>query len=156
MVYICECLNLPEVAAYWQQVIDMNEYQKSRFTAKVVQSLFNTVSGKHIALLGFAFKKNTGDTRESPAIHVAKTLLDEGATLNIYDPKVEDAQIFEDLTHPSICESPERVRKVVKVYNDAYSATQGTHAIVVCTEWDEFIVSTFNDDLFMDNIFKAI
>lgn len=66
----------------------MNEYQKTRFTAKVVQALFNTVSGKHIALLGFAFKKNTGDTRESPAIHVAKTLLDEGATLNIYDPKV--------------------------------------------------------------------
>lgn len=89
MVYICECLNLPEVAAYWQQVIDMNEYQKSRFTAKVVQALFNTVSGKKITILGFAFKKNTGDTRESPAIHVAKTLLDEGATLHIYDPKVK-------------------------------------------------------------------
>lgn len=72
----------------------MNEYQKSRFTSKVVQSLFNTVSGKHIALLGFAFKKNTGDTRESPAIHVAKTLLDEGATLNIYDPKVSTSILF--------------------------------------------------------------
>ena len=79
---------MPDVAAYWQQVIDMNEYQKSRFTSKVIQSLFNTVSGKQVALLGFAFKKNTGDTRESPAIYVAKTLLDEGATLNIYDPKV--------------------------------------------------------------------
>ncbi|XP_017779773.1 PREDICTED: UDP-glucose 6-dehydrogenase-like isoform X2 [Nicrophorus vespilloides] len=140
LVYICECLNLPEVAAYWQQVIDMNEYQKSRFTAKVVQALFNTVSGKNIALLGFAFKKNTGDTRESPAIYVAKTLLDEGATLNIYDPKVEESQIFKDLTHPSICESPEQVRKTVKVCEDAYSATKGTHAIVVCTEWDEFMV----------------
>lgn len=81
-------MNLPEVAAYWQQVIDMNEYQKSRFTAKVIQALFNTVSGKKVTLLGFAFKKNTGDTRESPAIHVAKTLLDEGASINIYDPKV--------------------------------------------------------------------
>ncbi|XP_017776179.1 PREDICTED: UDP-glucose 6-dehydrogenase-like isoform X2 [Nicrophorus vespilloides] len=140
LVYICECLNLPEVAAYWQQVIDMNEYQKSRFTAKVVRALFNTVSGKNIALLGFAFKKNTGDTRESPAIYVAKTLLDEGATLNIYDPKVEESQIFKDLTHPSICESPEQVRKTVKVCGDAYSATKGTHAIVVCTEWDEFMV----------------
>lgn len=139
LVYICESLNLPEVAAYWQQVIDMNEYQKSRFTSKVIQSLFNTVSGKHIALLGFAFKKNTGDTRESPAIHVAKTLLDEGATLNIYDPKVEESQIFDDLTHPAICESPEKVRKVVKVFHNAYSATQGTHAIIVCTEWDEFV-----------------
>lgn len=88
LVYICECLNLPEVAAYWQKVIDINEYQKSRFTAKVVEALFNTVSGKNIAILGFAFKKNTGDTRETPALHVAKTLIDEGATLNIYDPKV--------------------------------------------------------------------
>lgn len=89
LVYICECLNLPEVAAYWQQVIDMNEYQKSRFSAKVIESLFNTVTDKRIAMLGFAFKKNTGDTRESPAIHVAKTLLDEGAVLHIYDPKVD-------------------------------------------------------------------
>lgn len=88
LVYICECLNLPEVAAYWQQVIDMNEYQKSRFSAKVIESLFNTVTDKRISMLGFAFKKNTGDTRESPAIHVAKTLLDEGAMLHIYDPKV--------------------------------------------------------------------
>ncbi|XP_031347802.1 UDP-glucose 6-dehydrogenase isoform X1 [Photinus pyralis] len=144
LVYICECLNLPEVAAYWQQVIDMNEYQKTRFTAKVVQALFNTVSGKQIALLGFAFKKNTGDTRESPAIHVAKTLLDEGATLHIYDPKVEESQIFEDLTHPSICESPEYVRKSVKIHEDAYTATAGTHAIVLCTEWDEFICLDYN------------
>lgn len=143
LVYICECLSLPEVAVYWQQVIDMNEYQKSRFTAKVIQSLFNTVSGKHIAVLGFAFKKNTGDTRESPAIHVVKTLLDEGATINIYDPKVLESQIFADLTHPSICESPEYVRKAVKVYKDAYTATEKAHAIIVCTEWDEFITLDF-------------
>jgi UDPglucose 6-dehydrogenase len=70
------------------QVIDMNEYQKSRFSAKVIESLFNTVSDKQITVLGFAFKKDTGDTRESPAIHVATTLLDEGAKLHIYDPKV--------------------------------------------------------------------
>ncbi|CAB0044997.1 unnamed protein product [Trichogramma brassicae] len=87
LVYICECLNLPEVAAYWQQVIDMNEYQKSRFSAKVIESLFNTVTDKKISILGFAFKKNTGDTRESPAIHVARTLIDEGAKVHIYDPK---------------------------------------------------------------------
>lgn len=90
LVYICECLNLPEVAAYWQQVISMNEHQKSRFTAKIVESLFNTVSGKNICILGFAFKKNTGDTRESPSIYVSKTLLDEGASLRIYDPKVKN------------------------------------------------------------------
>ncbi|EFN75169.1 UDP-glucose 6-dehydrogenase [Harpegnathos saltator] len=139
LVYICECLNLPEVAAYWQQVIDMNEYQKSRFSAKVIESLFNTVTDKRIAMLGFAFKKNTGDTRESPAIHVAKTLLDEGAVLHIYDPKVEEAQIIEDLTHPSVTSNPEHVKSRISIYKDAYSATKNTHAIVLCTEWDEFI-----------------
>lgn len=70
------------------QVIDLNEYQKTRFTKKIVELLFNTVSDKKLAILGFAFKKDTGDTRESPAIYVAKTLLDEGAKLHIYDPKV--------------------------------------------------------------------
>ncbi|XP_065160265.1 UDP-glucose 6-dehydrogenase-like isoform X2 [Atheta coriaria] len=145
LVYICECLNLPEVAAYWQQVIDMNEYQKSRFTAHVVRELFNTVSGKQIALFGFAFKKNTGDTRESPAIYVANTLLVEGATLNIYDPKVEESQIFNDLTHPTICESPESVRKSVKICHNALEAAKGCHAIVVCTEWDEFITLNYED-----------
>lgn len=128
------------MAAYWQQVVDMNEYQKSRFTAKVIQSLFNTVSGKTVTILGFAFKKNTGDTRETPAIHVAKTLLDEGATLKIYDPKVEEEQIFYDLTHPSVCESPDAVKNAISIYQDAYSACEKSHAIVLCTEWDEFKV----------------
>ncbi|XP_075228667.1 UDP-glucose 6-dehydrogenase sgl [Lycorma delicatula] len=147
LVYICECLNLPEVAAYWQQVIDINEYQKSRFSAKVIGSLFNTVTDKKIALLGFAFKKDTGDTRESPAIHVAKTLLDEGAKLHIYDPKVESAQIIEDLTYAI---DDYHVKKSVSLYNDAYSATAGTHAIVVCTEWDEFITLDYK------NIYNAM
>lgn len=75
-------------------MIDLNEYQKSRFSAKVIASLFNTVTDKKIAILGFAFKKDTGDTRESPAIHVAKTLLDEGARLHIYDPKVSSVNLF--------------------------------------------------------------
>ncbi|GLH10562.1 UDP-glucose 6-dehydrogenase [Gryllus bimaculatus] len=138
LVYICECLNLPEVAAYWQQVITMNEYQKSRFSAKVIESLFNTVTDKQIAMLGFAFKKDTGDTRESAAISVATTLLDEGAQLHIYDPKVEKSQIIEDLTHPSVTEEPERVKSAITIHKDPYAATQGTHAIVLCTEWDEF------------------
>ncbi|KAF7998167.1 hypothetical protein HCN44_009565 [Aphidius gifuensis] len=135
LVYISECLNLPAVAAYWQQVIDMNEYQKTRFSAGVIESLFNTVTDKKITILGFAFKKNTGDTRESPAIHVAKTLLDEGAILHIYDPKVEESQIIEDLSMDHV---PDLKHKV-KIYPDAYSATKNTHAIVLCTEWDEFM-----------------
>lgn len=143
LVYICECLNLPEVAQYWQQVIDMNEYQKSRFSGKIVESLFNTVSDKRIAIFGFAFKKNTGDTRESPAIYVCKTLLVEGAVLNIYDPKVEPEHVMECLTHPSVTDDPENIRERVKIYNTAYEAAKGTHAIVLCTEWDEFIVSIF-------------
>ncbi|KAH0539551.1 UDP-glucose 6-dehydrogenase [Cotesia glomerata] len=135
LVYICECLNLPEVAAYWQQVIDMNEYQKSRFSTKVIESLFNTVTDKRITMLGFAFKKNTGDTRESPAISVAKNLLDEGAVLHIYDPKVEESQIIDNLSAFDV----DNIKNRVNIYHDAYSATKNTHAIVLCTEWDEFI-----------------
>ncbi|XP_033231209.1 UDP-glucose 6-dehydrogenase [Belonocnema kinseyi] len=139
LVYICECLNLPEVADYWQQVINMNEYQKSRFSAQVIESLFNTVTDKQIALLGFAFKKNTGDTRESPAIHVAKTLLDEGAKLHIYDPKVEEEQIMVDLSHSCVIAEPEMIKNRISIHKHAYDATKNTHAIVLCTEWDEFV-----------------
>lgn len=139
LVYMCECLNLPQVAAYWQQVLDMNDYQKCRFSQKIIESLFNTVTDKEIAILGFAFKKDTGDTRESPAISVCKTLLDEGARLHIYDPKVEPQRITEDLTHPSVTDDPEEVRKSIAIYEDPYKATAKTHAIVLCTEWDEFV-----------------
>lgn len=139
LVYLCEGLNLPEVAAYWQQVIDMNEYQKTRFSQKIIGCLFNTVSDKNISVLGFAFKKNTGDTRETPAITICKTLLVEGAMLNIYDPKVEPEQMMYELTNPFVTENPESVKKAVKIHSDPYSAVQGTHAIIVCTEWDEFV-----------------
>lgn len=138
LIYLCECLNLPEVAAYWQQVVNLNDYQKSRFTRKVIESLFNTVTDKKIAVLGFSFKKNTGDTRESPAITVCQTLLDEGAELHIYDPKVEYDQVMYELTHPTVTNDPERVQMNVKMHNSAYSAVSGVHAIVLCTEWDQF------------------
>ncbi|XP_058058705.1 UDP-glucose 6-dehydrogenase isoform X1 [Anopheles bellator] len=140
LVYICEGLNLPEVAAYWQQVIDMNDYQKTRFSQKIIECLFNTVTDKRISILGFAFKKNTGDTRETPAIAVCRTLLDEGAQLNVYDPKVEPEQILADLTHPAVTDSPEHVKRAVQIFADPYDAVRGTHALVVCTEWDEFVV----------------
>merc|ERR1719189_2848342 len=95
-------MGLKEVAAYWQQVIDMNDYQKLRFAQRIVRVMFNTVSGKKIALLGFAFKKNTGDTRESPSIDVAKTLLQDKAKISIYDPKVEHSQIRHDFNEYNI------------------------------------------------------
>lgn len=144
LVYICEQLKLPEVAVYWQQVIDMNEYQKHRFSQKIIECLFNTVSDKTIALLGFAFKKNTGDTRESPAISVCKTLLDEGAKLNIYDPKVEKSQIITDLTSAYVTDSPEKVKGALQMFDDPYTAVKNCHAIVICTEWDEFIELDYN------------
>merc|ERR1712242_525031 len=88
LVYISECLNLPEVAEYWSQVVSFNNFQRSRFAQRIVECLFNTITDKKICILGFAFKKNTGDTRESAAIYIARHLLDEGAHLSIYDPKV--------------------------------------------------------------------
>jgi len=119
----------------------MNEYQKSRFGQRIVQAMFNTITDKHITMLGFAFKKNTGDTRESPAIYVAKHLLEEGAYLRIYDPKVEREQITMDLSSDGdrgILDSK------VTIHDDPYEAAKGTHALVICTDWDEFNVNIFN------------
>ncbi|CAB4001132.1 UDP-glucose 6-dehydrogenase-like [Paramuricea clavata] len=138
LVYLCEALNLPEVAAYWHQVIKMNEYQRRRFANKIINALFNTVTDKKIGILGFAFKKNTGDTRESASIYICKYLLEEGARVTIYDPKVEEEQVYLELCHPSIAVDPEKVKKLVKVEKDAYTAVENAHALVVCTEWDEF------------------
>merc|ERR1712113_538855 len=97
LVYLCRSFGLPEVAEYWHQVIVMNDWQKKRFATNMVSSMFNTVSGKKIAVLGFAFMKDTGDTRETPAIDVCNALLSERAKLAIHDPKVEREQIYEDL-----------------------------------------------------------
>ncbi|XP_077559295.1 UDP-glucose 6-dehydrogenase sgl [Haemaphysalis longicornis] len=135
LVYLCECLKLPEVANYWYQVVEMNNFQRTRFAQRIIDRLFNTVAGKKLAVLGFAFKKNTGDTRESAAIYVCKHLIEEGAFLNIYDPKVPKQQIVDDLT----CMGERNdVLNQVEIFQDAYSAAQDTHAIVICTEWDEF------------------
>ncbi|KAG8911777.1 UDP-glucose 6-dehydrogenase 1 [Tulasnella sp. 408] len=92
LVYLSESLHLPEVAAYWRQVVEMNEYQKRRFSKRVVDTLFNTITGKRIAVLGFAFKADTGDTRESASITLIRDFLSERARVTIYDPKVEENQ----------------------------------------------------------------
>lgn len=102
LVYLSESLNLPQVADYWKQVITMNEYSKSRFAQKVVSTLFNTITAKKVAVLGFAFKKNTGDTRESAAISLCRYFRQENAFVAIYDPKVPEAQIWLDLTEPGV------------------------------------------------------
>ena len=131
LVYLCEYFGLPEVAAYWNTVIEMNDYQKRRFTQNVLSHLFNTVTDKKIALFGFAFKKDTNDTRESAAIYVGRDLLEEKAQLAIYDPKVSEAQVRKDLL-------VEAADSAVEVYSDPYEAAQGAYAILVLTEWDQF------------------
>jgi UDPglucose 6-dehydrogenase len=142
LVYLCESLHLKEVAEYWRQVIVINDYQKKRFVQRVVRSLFNTITGKNIAVYGFAFKKDTGDTRESASIYICKYLLDEGAKVHIYDPQVEESQIFDDISQPDVhgegAKDMEKVKKFVKVHKDAFSAVEKADAIIICTEWDEF------------------
>jgi len=131
LVYLCEHFGLPEVAKYWEQVVQMNDYQKHRFTRRVVETLFNTVSGKRIAVFGFAFKKDTNDTRESPAIMVCRDLLAEQAHVAIYDPKVPAGQIFADLERKA--GDPQ-----VEISTDAYAAAKDAHAVLVLTEWNAF------------------
>ena len=137
LAYLCEHFGLPEVARYWEQVVVMNDYQKDRFTRRIVNALFNTVSGKHIAIFGFAFKKDTDDTRESAATYICRSLLAEQARLSIYDPKVPKARILDDL---GISQTGENGKPggAVSVAKSAAEAAQGAHAIAVLTEWDEF------------------
>lgn len=137
LVYIARSYGLNEVADYWEQVIKMNDYQKRRFAGNIVQKLFNTVSGKKIAMLGWAFKKDTNDTRESAAIYVADYLLNEQAELWIYDPKVKAEQVYADLDYLNTRGEADN-RRLVKVVNDPYEAMDDAHAIAILTEWDEF------------------
>jgi len=137
LVYISKSFGLNEVADYWEQVIIMNDHQKRRFAEKIVKTLYNTVSGKKIAFLGWAFKKDTNDTRESAAIYVADYLLNEQAEIVVYDPKVKTEQIYSDLDY--LCtRSPEENRRLVTVVNTPQEACKDAHAITVLTEWDEF------------------
>ena len=137
LVYLSEHFGLPEVAHYWEQVIKMNDWQKHRFSSAIVRSLFNTVAGKRIAVLGFAFKKDTNDTRESAAIFVCKDLLEEQANIAIYDPKVTRQQILAELGQADVLPDG-RPNTRVTIAEDAYEAAAGAHAVVILTEWDEF------------------
>ncbi|KAG2434320.1 hypothetical protein HYH02_012342 [Chlamydomonas schloesseri] len=145
LCYVCETVGLKEVAEYWLQVVSMNDYQKQRFVERVIGAMFNTVSGKKIAIYGFAFKKDTGDTRETPAIDVCKGLIRDGAKCSIYDPEVKAEQIFRDLSapkfewdRPNYSRSQSHMLENVQVQSDPIAAADGAHAICVLTEWDEF------------------
>lgn len=137
LVYISKSLGLDEVADYWEQVLIINDYQKKRFAENIVNSLFNTVSGKKIAFLGWSFKKNTNDTRETAAMYVADYLLEENAIIHVYDPKVKSKQVFTDLEYLATRNNEEN-NKLVKVENDPYKACKDSHAVAILTEWDEF------------------
>ncbi|WP_417734752.1 UDP-glucose 6-dehydrogenase [Rosistilla oblonga] len=157
LVYLCEHFGLPEVAAYWEQVVQMNDYQKQRFTRRIVKTMFNTVSNKRIAVWGFAFKKDTNDTRESAAIYVCRDLLEERAKLTIYDPKVGIEQIKTELAYV-MQNDPARyggdfeklIDENVTVADSALAAAEGAHGVALLTEWDEF------KELDFQNVYEAM
>ncbi|MDR4507451.1 MAG: nucleotide sugar dehydrogenase [Candidatus Brocadiaceae bacterium] len=128
LVYLCRSYGLDEVADYWESVVTMNEYQVERFVLKILNTMFNTIVGKRIALFGFAFKADTGDTRESPSIYVARKLLKERAIVVITDPKaLENAKIeLQDF------------KGNVEYCQDPYEAVKNAHAIAVLTEWEMY------------------
>lgn len=128
LVYLCEFYNLPEVAEYWEQVVKMNEYQMGNFVSKMVSTMFNTIAGKRIAIFGVAFKANTSDTRESPALTICNALLEERAQVVITDPyALENAR--KDLSHS---------KGEIIFEPDPYKAARNTHAIAILTEWNQF------------------
>ena len=128
LVYLCEHYNLPEVAQYWEQVVKMNEFQEKRFVSNMISAMFNTVAGKRVALLGAAFKANTGDTRGSPALEVARELLGEHAQVGRSDPyALENARLDLGAQADQVIFEP-----------DPYAAAEGAHAIAILTEWAEY------------------
>jgi len=151
LVYIAKSYGLNEVADYWEQVIIMNDHQKRRFAKNIISTLYNTVSGKKITFLGWAFKKDTNDTRESAAIYVADDLLSEQAHIAVYDPKVEEEQVYADLNYLET-RSEQENKSGVAVHTNPYEACKDSHAIAVLTEWDEF--KTYDWQKIYDSMLK--
>lgn len=151
LVYIARSYNLQAVADYWEQVIILNDHQKRRFSDHLISTLYNTVSGKKITLLGWAFKKDTNDTRESAAIYVADHLLNEQAEISVYDPKVSTQQVYADLNYLNT-RNEEENESLVTTYSDPYEAVKDSHAVAIMTEWDEF--KTYDWQKIYDSMLK--
>ena len=140
LVYLAESLGLFEVSDYWRSVVEMNEYQRNRFSTRVIRRLNSTLVTKKLTILGYAFKKNTSDTRETPALEIIKTLLDENPReIAIYDPCVNQSVITREIREmqsygPLLKEDG----GCISVYSDPYEATDGTNAILIITDFDEF------------------
>ena len=128
LVYLCEHYQLNEIAAFWEQVVTLNDYQMERFVKRILQAMFNTLVGKKIAVFGFAFKPDTGDTRDSPAIYICKRLLEEKAYLRISDPHALD-NARKDL---------DGIDAGVEYVEDPYKAAEGVHGLALVTEWAEY------------------
>ena len=126
--YLCEYYGLPEVADYWASVVRINEWQTDRFFQNILHELFNTLAGKTITMLGFAFKQDTGDTRDSPAIPLCEKLVGENARVRIHDPKaLENARI-----------ELKNLKGDISFVEDVYEAADGAHALALVTQWDEY------------------
>jgi UDPglucose 6-dehydrogenase len=139
LVYLAETLGLPEVANYWRAVTDMNEFARTRFTSRVISCLNNTLSGKKLTVLGYAFKKDTNDTRESPALHIVQTLLEEGPKeLAVFDPLCNPEQIADEIHRLAGPDVLQRHGGPVVIYTDVYAACRGSDAVLITTEFDEF------------------
>jgi len=154
LVYLCETYGLTECAEYWNQVIKMNDYQKKRFSRNMVSQMFNTITGKKIAIFGFAFKKDTGDTRETAACFICADLLEEQAQIHVYDPKVTREQMmieFEYTNHLTLQTNPNLERLII-TEADPYECAKDSHAIAILTEWDEF--KTYDYQKLYDNMMK--
>ncbi len=139
LVYICNYYGLKKVASYWQKVIDINDWQQERISSIIVKNLFGTISSKTIGILGFSFKADTNDTRESPAISICKDLIVEGANLQIFDPQVSEDQIAIDLeSEPKKVSENDFDNFGWISCNDIYDAAKNADALVIITEWEEF------------------
>ena len=140
LVYLCETYGLHECAEYWNWVVKMNDYQKSRFSLNMVKTMFNTVTSKKIAMFGFAFKKDTGDVRETAAAFVARDLVEEQAFVHVYDPKVTRESMLGELKYTlNLTEQTNPNLSTHLITSpSALQAAEGAHAIAIMTEWDEF------------------
>tara|TARA_B100000242_G_scaffold223746_1_gene164465 strand:+ start:2494 stop:3933 length:1440 start_codon:yes stop_codon:yes gene_type:complete len=145
LVYLCEHFGLPEVAKFWEEVIEINKWHQHRISKLIVKKLFGTITGKKISILGFAFKANTNDTRESAAITICKDLIEEGALLSIHDPKVDKCQIEKDLEIKLNLNSDTKFEDVSSkdkggwTYAPSINASlTGADASIVLTEWKDY------------------
>ena len=142
LVYLCKYYGLDEVAEYWHQVVKINDYQKNRFAKKIIKELGDSLNNKRIAILGWAFKANTNDSRESAAIYVTKKLLDAGAYIQVYDPMVIESRIYSDLRLLFDKSINKDTIKYCANMKDAYNNVDG---IAILTDWDEFIEFDWKD-----------